>query len=149
MNLTRSLCQLVVAAGFALVGTQASAHHSTANFDYTKTVELIGTVKNFQMTNPHSFIQVVVPDGKGGSVEWSIEAGSPASERRSGWKPEMIKPGDKVKVLIAPVRTGEPMGTLRQIALPGGKILYGPANLGPLPDLALPTIPRATVEAPK
>jgi len=143
------ICKLLVAAGIVLSGAQVSAHHSTANFDYTKTVELIGKVKTFQMTNPHSFIQVVIPDGRGGSVEWSVESGSPNSERRAGWKPEMIKSGDKVTVLIAPVRTGEPMGTLRQITLPNGKVLYGPANLGPLPDLALPTIPHATPEAPK
>ena len=149
MNSTSIFRRLVLAAGFALASAQAGSHHSTANFDYTKTVELNGTVKKFQMTNPHSFIQVVIPDGKGGSVEWSVESGSPNSERRAGWKPEMIKSGDKVTVLIAPVRTGEPMGTLRQITLPNGKVLYGPANLGPLPDLALPTIPHATTEAPK
>ena len=143
------ICKLLVAAGIVLSGAQVSAHHSTANFDYTKTVELIGKVKTFQMTNPHSFIQVVIADGRGGSVEWSIESGSPGSERRSGWKTDSIKPGDKVTVLIAPVRTGEPMGTLRQITLPGGKVLYGPANLGALPDLALPTIPRSSTDESK
>jgi hypothetical protein len=60
----------------------------------------------------------------------------------------VIKPGDKVSALVAPMRTGEPMGTLRQITLPNGKVLYGLANR-PLPDLALPTIPRATAEDPK
>jgi len=149
MNSTSSLRRLVLAACFALAGSQAGAHHSTANFDYTKTVELKGTVKKFEMTNPHSFIQVLVPDGKGGNVEWSVESGSPASERRSGWKQDTIRPGDKVSVLIAPVRTGESMGTLRQITLPSGKVLYGPANLGPLPDLALPTIPRAPTDESK
>jgi len=149
MNSTSIFRRLVLAAGFALASAQAGSHHSTANFDYTKTVELNGTVKKFQMTNPHSFIQVVIADGRGGSVEWSIESGSPGSERRSGWKTDSIKPGDKVTVLIAPVRTGEPMGTLRQITLPGGRVLYGPANLGALPDLALPTIPRASTDESK
>jgi hypothetical protein len=142
----KRFCELAVTAIVVFIGTQASAHHSTANFDYTKTVVLSGTVKQFQWTNPHSFIQVVVPDSKGEGVEWSIESGSPALERRLGWKPDMIKPGDKVSVTIAPVRSGGPSGTLRQITLPNGTVLYGPGNQGEVPGL--PTIPSST-EGPK
>jgi hypothetical protein len=138
----RKLSQFSTAAGMALIATNASAHHSTANFDYTKTVVLSGTVKQFQWTNPHSFIQVLVPDGKGGSVEWSVESGSPALERRLGWSPEMIKQGEKVSVSIAPVRSGAPSGTLRQITLSNGKVLYGPGNQGEAPGL--PTLSPAT-----
>jgi hypothetical protein len=138
-----------LAAGVLLIGTQASAHHSTANFDYSKTVVLNGTVKKFQWTNPHSFIQVMAPDGKGGMVEWSVESGSPGLQRRLGWSPDMIKPGDKVSVSIAPVRSGAPSGTLRQITLPNHKVLFGPGNQGELPEGALPTLSRATPGAPK
>lgn len=148
----RDFCKMAVAvaAGLFLAVTPASAHHSTANFDYTKTVVLNGTVKKFQWTNPHSFVQVVVPDGKGKMVEWSVEAGSPGLQRRLGWTPDMVKPGDKVAVVIAPVRTGAPMGTLRQITLPNGKVLYGPGNQGELPtDIGLPTLSRATPGAAK
>lgn len=145
MSLKKIVCQLSVAAGVILMGTQASAHHSTANFDYTKTVVLNGTVKKFQWTNPHSFIQVMAPDGKGAIVEWSVEAGSPGLQRRLGWTPDMVKPGDKVSVVIAPVRSGGPMGTLRQITLSNRKVLYGPGNQGELPtDIGLPTLSRAT-----
>jgi hypothetical protein len=143
----KRFCQLALSVGMVLIGTHASAHHSTANFDYTKTVVLKGTVKQFQWTNPHSFIQVVVQDGNGADVEWSIESGSPALERRLGWKPEMIKPGDKVVVVIAPVLSGGPSGTLRQITLPNGKVLYGPGNQGEVPGL--PTLPSVTEEGTK
>jgi hypothetical protein len=135
--------------GMALTAVPASAHHSTANFDYTKTVVLNGTIKKFQWSNPHSFIQILVPDGKGGEVEWSIEAGSPTLERRLGWKQGMIKEGDKVSAVIAPVRAGGPSGTLRQITLPHGIVLYGPGNRGTPTDLDLPTLQRATPEDAK
>lgn len=125
-------------------GVQADAHHSTANYDYTKSVELNGVLKKFQWTNPHCFLQVVVPDGKGGEVEWSIESGSPALARRLGWAPEMFKTGEKIKVVIAPNRNGERDGTLKSVTLANGKTLYGPGNQGQLPDgLGLPTLERA------
>jgi hypothetical protein len=153
MSATIRFCKLaltaMVIAGIALMSSLASAHHSTANFDYTKTVVLNGTIKKFQWSNPHSFIQILVPDGKGGNVEWSIEAGSPTLERRLGWKQGMIKEGEKVSAVIAPVRTGGPSGTLRQITLPNGIVLYGPGNQGTPTDLDLPTLQRATPEDAK
>ncbi len=55
----------------------AAAHHSFAMFDRDKTVEMQGTVKAFQWTNPHSFLDVYVEDLKGGApVLWTLEFGS-------------------------------------------------------------------------
>ena len=136
--------KLVFAVAAMTVGSQAISHHSTANYDYNKTVTLNGTLKKLQWMNPHCFLQVVIPNGKGGMVEWAIESGSPGLARRLGWKPEMFKVGDKLKVVIAPIRSGEPGGTLRSVTLANGKVLYGPGNQGELPtDLGLPTLKRA------
>ena len=134
---------LAAIIGIAMTATQANAHHSTANYDYTKTVVLKGTLKQLQWTNPHSFLQVLVPDGKGGTVEWSVESGSPALARRLGWGPEMFKPGDKLTVVIAPIRSGGPGGTLRTVTLPNGQVLSGPGNQSKF-DLGLPTLKPAT-----
>ena len=57
----------------------ALAHHSFTMFDMTKHVTLVGTVTSFEWTNPHSYIEIDVPDEKGVAKHWSIELGSPSS----------------------------------------------------------------------
>src|SRR5687767_7636848 len=94
----------LAAATVALAATPVYAHHSFAMFDNQKTMTLEGTIKEFQWTNPHSWIQVMVKDKSGKDVEWSIEGGSPTSLARGGWKRTSIKPGDKAIVNIHPLK---------------------------------------------
>jgi hypothetical protein len=88
-----------------LLVTPVLAHHSATMFDNESSVTLAGTVKEFQWTNPHCWIQVLVPD-KSGPVEWSIEMGSPSQLFRGGWKPKTVQVGDKIVVVIHPMRDG-------------------------------------------
>ncbi len=46
-------------------------------------------------------------------VLWGVELTSPTYLVRAGWKSNLIKPGDKVTVVVNPVRSGEPVGHLR------------------------------------
>ena len=85
------------------------AHHSAAMFDDTKVVELKGTVKELQWTNPHIWLQVIV-DEKGRKTEWSVEGGSPNSLSRQGWRATTFKAGDAVTVRIQPMKDGTPAG---------------------------------------
>ena len=82
----------------------ALAHHSPAAFDRTKKVTLVGTVKEFRWQNPHTWIEVEVPDEKDKSkvVVWGVELTSPTYLIRAGWKSNIIKPGDKVSVVVNP-----------------------------------------------
>ena len=64
-----------------LAAVPVLAHHGGAAYD-AKTIVLTGTVKQFQFTNPHSWIQVDVKDDTGKVVEWSLEWGSPNSLAR-------------------------------------------------------------------
>lgn len=98
-----------VAALAALLTQAAQAHHSFAMFDQQNTVTLQGTVKEFQWTNPHCFIQLVVAD-EGELAEWSLEMHSPAASLRHGWKRNSLAPGDVVTVVINPLRDGSPGG---------------------------------------
>jgi hypothetical protein len=95
------------------------AHHSFAMFDNEKEAALEGTIKEFQWTNPHTWIQVLVKDASGKEVEWSIEGGSPNSLSRSGWKRTSIKAGDKATVVIHPLKNGSPGGSLMRITVNG------------------------------
>src|SRR5271154_4603929 len=78
----------------------ASAHHSYAMFDANSLVTVDATVKEFQWTNPHSWLQVMILDDKGVAQEWSLELGPLVALHRWGWKPHSVKPGDKVKVSL-------------------------------------------------
>lgn len=107
--------QQIVGAAAVLVAAPCMAHHSMAMFDPAKTLTLHGTIKEFQWTNPHCFIQLLVPKavgpaGPGSVVEWSIELNSPLASYRLGFRPRMLKPGDQVTVVISPVKDGSAGG---------------------------------------
>lgn len=102
------------------------AHHSGAMFDRTKTVELSGTIKQYQFANPHVWIEVVVPGTKGRNVapvQWSIEGEGPAIMARMGLGPSVLKAGDKVTIKAHPLRDGRPGGSFISITLPNGKVI--------------------------
>jgi hypothetical protein len=88
-----------------LIAMHGWAHHSGGMFDDTRLMTLTGTVSSFQWTNPHCWIQVQIP-GSSGSVEWSVEMGSPSLLFRAGWRPGSLKPGDRITVVIHPMRDG-------------------------------------------
>jgi len=113
---------------FVVVATQpVLAHHSFANFDLGRETMLVGAIKEVQFTNPHVWVQVMVPDGKGSQTEWSIEAGAPGMLLRTGWKPNTLKTGDAVTVFIHPAKNGDANGSLIRVTLPDGRTL-GPGG---------------------
>ena len=113
-------------AGLAAVSTGAApalAHHSFAMFDNQKNVTLDGTIKEFQWTNPHSWIQIVVKDpATGKDVEYSIEGGSPNGLSRAGWKRTSLKPGDKAVLVMHPLKDGTNGGSLVSVKVNGVEI---------------------------
>ena len=121
------------------VTAPASAHHSGAMFDRTKRVTIVGTVKEFQYTNPHSWLQVVGagPDGK--TAEWAFEAEGPSTLLRAGIKAKTFKPGDKVTVVGSPMRDGRPAGNLISVTMADGTVISPrPAPATPAPGAAGP-----------
>lgn len=115
----------VVCACALLVGlaSPVSAHHSAAGIDRTKTLVVSGTVKEFRWTNPHSWIDIDVPNDKGVTQTWSVEMTSPAFLVRAGWKSSTIKTGDKVSITLRPFRNGDPGGLFVSVTLPDGQVL--------------------------
>ncbi|MEI9965654.1 MAG: DUF6152 family protein [Caulobacteraceae bacterium] len=80
-----------------------------------------GTVTHFQWTNPHVYIELETMDPAGADKHWTIECANPGILNRVGWKFNMIKVGDKLTVIVAPLRTGEPGALLKQVTLPDGR----------------------------
>jgi hypothetical protein len=99
------------------------AHHSSAGIDRTKSVTVTGTVKEFRWANPHSWIDLDVPNAKGGTDTWSVEMTSPAFLVRAGWKSTTLKPGDKVSLTLRPLRNGDPGGLFVSVTLPDGQVM--------------------------
>jgi hypothetical protein len=124
-------------AAFALIvlglAGPAEAHHSFAMFDRQKEVVLKGTVKAFQWTNPHSFIEIDVADEKGAIQAYSVEMNSPNNLTRQGWKSTSLKPGDKVTVIMNPLRDGAMGGLFVSVQLSDGKILGDPTRIPAAP----------------
>jgi hypothetical protein len=105
------------------VALPAWAHHSGAMFDQSRQMTLTGTVKEFQWTNPHSFIQLLVPGAGGVPDEWSVEMGPPPALYRLGWRVSSVKPGDRITVVINPMRDGSKGGNFLSGTAPDGQPL--------------------------
>jgi hypothetical protein len=118
----------VLGALMALACAPVFAHHATTMFDYRKIVKLQGTVREVQWTNPHSYLQLSVPNASGSTDEWSIEIGTPNINVRMGWRSDSVKSGDKVTITFSPTKDGMRAGTLRTVTLPDGRVLFGVAN---------------------
>jgi len=116
----------ILLSAVILTAVPAAAHHSAAMFDHTKTVKLVGTVVQFGWTNPHSWISIDVPNEKGGTDRWSVECNSPNNLARQGWKSTSLKPGDKVTILIHPLRSGDKGGSFMSATLANGTVLADP-----------------------
>src|SRR5262249_28345380 len=131
----------------AMTAIPAIAHHSFAMFDAEKTKTLEGTVKEFQWTNPHSWILMTVNNAQGQAEQWAIEMGGPAGLARQGWVPKTLTPGMKIKTVIHPLRDGNNGGQFMAVTPPGGPLLGDP-NPRPWahPRLA-PRAPRACPRA--
>jgi hypothetical protein len=101
---------IAAAALCAAASAPLAAHHSASMFDDEKVVELNGTIKEVQWTNPHVWIQVIV-DTNGQKTDWSIEGGSPNTLSRNGWRATTFKAGDPVIVRVNPMKDGSPGGS--------------------------------------
>jgi len=117
----------------AMFAAPALAHHSFAMFDAEKNVKLDGTIKEFQWTNPHSWILMMVKDAQGADQQWAIEMGGPAGLARQGWVPKTLTPGMKVSAIIHPLKDGTRGGQFMAITLPDGS-LKGNPNARPSAD---------------
>jgi uncharacterized protein DUF6152 len=121
MQVLRSI-RAVTIAGAALLSlaAPATAHHSFAVYDHTRTLTLRGTVTRFQWTNPHAYLEIDVKQADGSVKHYSVELTSINMMQRVGWRSNMVKAGDQVTAVIAPILTGEPVGLGLEVTLADG-----------------------------
>ena len=109
----------------------AMAHHSFAMFDREKTLTLSGVVEQFEWTNPHAWLYVMVMDDSGKGIEYPLEMQGTGQAQKNGWRPDSVKPGDRVTVAMHPLKSGSHGGQLLTVVLPDGRKL---AVTGAPPD---------------
>lgn len=120
----RAALALAAATGCLALALPVTAHHSTAMFDFSKSVEIKGTIKQFQWTNPHTWTKVDV-EGQGTAVvEYGLEGMSPNYLSRNGWTKRTLKTGDKVTLQVYPLKDGRPGGFMVSVKLADGTVLY-------------------------
>ena len=127
----KSFLAILAAAPLLAALVPAEAHHSAAMFDSEHTRSLTGTVREFQWTNPHSYIQLVVKNERGEEEEWSLEMGAPVYLYNQGWRRTTVKAGDRLTVTIAPLRNGDKGGLLLKAVTVDGKALGKTAEVQP------------------
>jgi hypothetical protein len=120
---TNTIRALTAAAALA-IGGPALAHHSTAAFDMEKTVEITGTVEDFQWTNPHTWTNVKVEGSEESAGIYGLEGMSPNYLGRNGWTKTTLKPGDKLTFQVHPLKDGRKGGFMVAVKLPDGTLLY-------------------------
>jgi hypothetical protein len=109
--MSRRLVRVVLGIGMVLGVLAAGsarglAHHSAAMFDEKKTVTVEGEVKQFQLTNPHSWLLVDVKDKDGKVVTWGFEAEGPSTLARAGIKPSDFRAGTRLTITGNPMKDG-------------------------------------------
>jgi hypothetical protein len=113
----------LAAFGALLLAGSALAHHSPIVFDRTKKVTIVGVVTEFKWSSPHAWIHLDVADAQGKIANWSVEMNPASLLARAGWKSTTIKPGDKVSIVVYPLRNDEKGGQYISITLPDGRVL--------------------------
>jgi hypothetical protein len=94
--------------GLVLVAAPSFAHHSAVMFDDTKEITVSGVVKEFQYTNPHSWLLVDVKNEDGTVTTWGFEAEGPSTLTRAGIRKSDFAPGTELTITGHPMRDGRP-----------------------------------------
>lgn len=98
-----------------LAGTSGYAHHAGTAFDENKQLTIKGTVKEFKWVNPHTWLYLMVPNQAGEAAEWQLEGGSISILARAGWNRNTLQAGDKITVVVKPLKDGGNGGEYRTV----------------------------------
>jgi hypothetical protein len=103
---------VMLAVAMATGAGPATAHHSQVMYDGAKRISLTGRVKSYRWVNPHVQFTLEVTDAEGRSIDWEIEGSSVTQLRARGWARNSLAAGDLLTVIVHPLRSGAPGGTM-------------------------------------
>lgn len=122
---------LVVTVGIVVGSVPAIAHHGSATFDTGKEVVMDGTVVEWVWSNPHCFLKFEVKEKDGSVRTWVTETSNPPDMVNRGWSRRSFKAGDPIKATVEPVKSGNPVGRLLDVAFADGRVLSTRGNVAP------------------
>jgi hypothetical protein len=112
--------------GCLMVGS-LQAHHSLAGvYDMKGDKELAGTVTSIKFSNPHGSLTVAVKNADGTSTDWVLTLGSATALAQRGigkTGPNALHNGDSIKVKFIPAKDGSPLGFLKTVIMPDGRVV--------------------------
>lgn len=123
---------VLAVVGALSVCSSLLAHHGAASFDTSKEITLKGTVTEWIWANPHCFLKFDAKDDTGAVRNWVVETQNPTDMSRRGWARTSFKVGDEVTVTLQAVKSGAPVGRIRNVVLANGQTL-GTGNAPPAP----------------
>jgi hypothetical protein len=118
-----SVATFVIAVAAVATVAPAMAHHSGAMFEDKKEVTLTGVVKEFQFTNPHSWLLVDVTNKDGSVTTWGFEAEGPSTLMQRKIRPSDLTFGTKLTITGNPMRDGRPAAMWIKAVRADGKVL--------------------------
>src|SRR3954452_23010347 len=118
-------CLILCAA--MLAGVSLQAHHSLAGvYDMKKETELSASVEKVQFVNPHGSLTVAVKNADGTMTNWVLTLGSATALAQRGigkTGPNALHAGDKITVKFLPAKDGSPLGFLKTVVMPDGRVI--------------------------
>jgi|SRR5579871_558555 len=117
----------VAVLGCLMAVSPVQAHHSLAGvYDMKAEKELAGTVEKVQFTNPHGSLSVAVKNADGTTTPWVLTLGSATALAQRGvgkTGPNALHVGDEIKVKFLPAKDGSPLGFLKSVTMPDGRVI--------------------------
>jgi hypothetical protein len=126
---SRACLRSAVVVTLLLQAAPALSHHSNSAYEVQKVITITGVVKEFQWSNPHTWLHVTVDDGQGGKVEWACEGRAPGILLRAGWTRRSLAPGETVTVDMSPAKDGSKTSIIARVTKADGTILGNQPNL--------------------
>jgi len=121
----RTLC--VALYGLLMAGGSLQAHHSLAGvYDMKAEKEMAGTVTSIKFSNPHGSLALAVKNPDGSTTEWVMTLGSATALAQRGigkTGPNALHTGDSITVKFLPARDGSPLGFLKTVTMPDGRVV--------------------------
>jgi|SRR6516225_10234595 hypothetical protein len=125
--INRTLGFVALLCGWLMASGSLLAHHSLAGvYDMKNEKELSGTVAKLQFTNPHGSLSIEVKNDDGSTTEWVLTLGSATALAQRGigkTGPNALHVGDSIKVKFLPAKNGSPLGALRAVTFPDGRVI--------------------------
>ena len=119
------VCALL--GGLLMAGASLQAHHSLAGvYDMKKEAEVSGSVEKVQFVNPHGSLTLAVKEADGTMKDWVFTLGSATALAQRGigrTGPNALHAGDMISVKFIPARNGSPLGFLKSVTMPDGRVV--------------------------